>query len=154
MQKVRSQALPCGHSPRTACKHAVSGTISLPSRGYFSPFPHGTGSLSVAQEYLALEDGPPRFRQGSTCPAVLGYLFQEAASISRTRLSLSMARLSRTVSLSKRFLTSRGTCRSLQKGPTTPRMQRRQAYTYAVWARPVSLAATQGFSFDFSSSGY
>ena len=49
----------------------VSGTISLPSPGCFSPFPHGTGSLSVAKEYLALGDGPPGFPQGSTCPAVL-----------------------------------------------------------------------------------
>ena len=58
-------------SPPTACRHAVSGTISLPSQGYFSPFPHGTCSLSVASEYLALPDGPGRFPQGSTCPAVL-----------------------------------------------------------------------------------
>ncbi len=49
----------------------VSGTISLPSQGFFSPFPHGTGSLSVANEYLALGDGPPGFPQGFTCPAVL-----------------------------------------------------------------------------------
>ena len=49
----------------------VSGTISLPSQGFFSPFPHGTGSLSVASEYLALPDGPGRFPQGSSCPAVL-----------------------------------------------------------------------------------
>ena len=63
--------MPCGHSPPTACKHAVSGTISLPSQGFFSPFPHGTSSLSVASEYLALPDGPGRFPQGSTCPAVL-----------------------------------------------------------------------------------
>ncbi len=35
--------------------HAVSGSISLPSQGFFSPFPHGTGSLSVSQEYLALD---------------------------------------------------------------------------------------------------
>src|SRR5690554_7856855 len=41
----------------TACTHTVSGSISLPSQGFFSPFPHGTGSLSVSQEYLALEDG-------------------------------------------------------------------------------------------------
>ena len=27
--------------------------------GFFSPFPHGTSSLSVNDEYLALEDGPP-----------------------------------------------------------------------------------------------
>ncbi len=61
-------------SPRrapTACTHPVSGSISLPSPGFFSPFPHGTGSLSVDNEYLALEDGPPMFRQGFTCPALL-----------------------------------------------------------------------------------
>lgn len=39
--------------------------------GFFSPFPHGTGSLSVDDEYLALEDGPPIFRQDFTCPALL-----------------------------------------------------------------------------------
>jgi hypothetical protein len=38
----------------------------------FSPFPHGTGSLSVTREYLALEGGPPRFAQDFTCPALLG----------------------------------------------------------------------------------
>ena len=58
------------HAP-TACTHTVSGSISLPSQGFFSPFPHGTGSLSVDREYLALEDGPPMFRQDITCPALL-----------------------------------------------------------------------------------
>jgi hypothetical protein len=42
-----------------------------PLRGFFSPFPHGTGSLSVITAYLALEDGPPSFRQGFSCPALL-----------------------------------------------------------------------------------
>ena len=42
-----------------------------PLPGFFSPFPHGTGSLSVDYEYLALEDGPPIFRQDVTCPALL-----------------------------------------------------------------------------------
>ena len=42
-----------------------------PLPGFFSPFPHGTGSLSVNDEYVALEDGPPIFRQDSTCPALL-----------------------------------------------------------------------------------
>jgi hypothetical protein len=42
-----------------------------PLPGFFSPFPHGTGSLSVDHEYLALEDGPPVFRQDFTCPALL-----------------------------------------------------------------------------------
>jgi hypothetical protein len=42
-----------------------------PLPGFFSPFPHGTGSLSVDNEYLALEDGPPIFGQDFTCPALL-----------------------------------------------------------------------------------
>ena len=42
-----------------------------PLPGFFSPFPHGTGALSVDYEYLALEDGPPIFRQDFTCPALL-----------------------------------------------------------------------------------
>jgi hypothetical protein len=43
----------------TVCKHTVSGSISLPSSGFFSPFPHGTYALSVTRSYLALGDGPP-----------------------------------------------------------------------------------------------
>ena len=49
----------------------VSGSFSLPCPGFFSPFPHGTGTLSVFQEYLALADGPAGFTQGFTCPALL-----------------------------------------------------------------------------------
>ena len=49
----------------------VSGTISLPSSGCFSPFPHGTGTLSVSREYLALPDGPGGFAQDYSCPALL-----------------------------------------------------------------------------------
>ena len=42
-----------------------------PLPGFFSPFPHGTCSLSVEDPYLALENGPPIFRQGFSCPALL-----------------------------------------------------------------------------------
>ncbi|CAN0507252.1 unnamed protein product [Ectocarpus sp. 12 AP-2014] len=49
----------------------VSGSISLRYSRFFSPFPHGTGSLSVSQEYLVLADGPAGFIQGFTCPALL-----------------------------------------------------------------------------------
>ncbi len=48
-----------------------SGSIALPSSGFFSPFPHGTGTLSVSREYLALPDGPGRFTQDYSCPALL-----------------------------------------------------------------------------------
>ena len=67
MQKARRHPL---RAP-TACKRMVSGSFSLPYSGFFSPFPHGTGSLSVSQEYLALPDGPGEFMQGFTCPALL-----------------------------------------------------------------------------------
>ena len=77
----------------TACTHTVSGSISLPSPGFFSPFPHGTGSLSVGREYLALEDGPPMFRQGFTCPVLL--IVTPLIHLSHTGLSPSMAGLSR-----------------------------------------------------------
>ena len=70
MQKARR------HPKRapTACKRMVSGSISLPYSGFFSPFPHGTSSLSVSQEYLALADGPAKFIQDYTCPALLRIL--------------------------------------------------------------------------------
>ena len=70
-------------APPTACRRPVSGTVSLPSSGCFSPFPHGTGSLSVSKEYLAFEGGPPIFRQDFTCPALLN----TSAHASRTGLS-------------------------------------------------------------------
>jgi hypothetical protein len=54
------------------CLYACGFRIYFtPLPGFFSPFPHGTSSLSVDYEYLALEDGPPMFRQDSTCPALL-----------------------------------------------------------------------------------
>ena len=55
----------------TACKRTVSGTFSLRCSRCFSPFPHGTGPLSVSQECLALPDGPGWFTQDSSCPALL-----------------------------------------------------------------------------------
>ena len=71
----------------------VSGTISLFYSKCFSPFLHSTGSLSVSREYLALRDGPRRFTQDFSCPALLriplGFRFD-----SHTRLSLSMVKLS------------------------------------------------------------
>ena len=69
------------HSPPTACRQTVSGSISLPSPGFFSPFPHGTGALSVARECLALESGLPRFPQGFSCPVVLGNRVQGVRAV-------------------------------------------------------------------------
>jgi len=64
-----------------------------PLTGFFSPFPHGTGSLSVGREYLAFEDGPPMFRQDFTCLVLT--LCRSRLVLSYTGLSPSLARLSR-----------------------------------------------------------
>ncbi len=69
MQKARRHAQRMG-AP-TACRRTVSGSVSLFCAKCFSPFPHGTGSLSVSHQYLALPDGPGGFTQDSTCPALL-----------------------------------------------------------------------------------
>ena len=39
---------PSAFQPLTACRHTVSDSLSLPSPGFFSPFPHGTCALSLA----------------------------------------------------------------------------------------------------------
>ena len=58
------------NSASTACRHTVSGSISLPTRGSF----HLSLTVLCAigrYEYFALEGGPPLFPRGFTCPAVL-----------------------------------------------------------------------------------
>jgi hypothetical protein len=44
LQEARHQGLA---TSLTACKQTVSESISLPSPGFFSPFPRGTCALSV-----------------------------------------------------------------------------------------------------------
>ena len=65
-----------------------------PLPGFFSPFPHGTCSLSVIRKYLALRDGPRGFRQNFSCIVVLRIHFRDCM-ISHTRLSRFPAILSR-----------------------------------------------------------
>ena len=78
----------------TACRRTVSGSFSLPCSGCFPPFLHSTGSLSVFGWYLALRDGPRRFRQDSTCPALLRWSLNEQ-KLTCKGLSPATARLSR-----------------------------------------------------------
>ena len=129
MQKARSHpTVKRPYQAPTACRPTVSGTFHSPHRGSFSPFPHGTSSLSVIGEYLALEGGPPRFPQGSTCPVVLGCMTQEDKHFSLTGLSPSLVTCSKVFQLSGCFVTSRASCRSLRSCPATPCEQRRQAW--------------------------
>ena len=78
MQKARGQAAR-RHGPPTACRHGVSGSVSSPDRGSSHRSVALLGSLSVVIAYLALQDGPRRFRPGFTCPTLLGYRLGERA---------------------------------------------------------------------------
>ena len=92
MQKARGQAV-LRHRPPTACRHGVSGSVSSPGRGSSHRSVALLGSLSVAIEYLALREGPRRFRPGFTCPTLLGYRIGEIA-MSPTGLSPALVPLS------------------------------------------------------------
>ena len=135
MQKARRHP----NGAPTACRRMVSGSISLPCSGFFSPFPHGTGPLSVSREYLALPDGPGGFTQGFTCPALLRILLW-ITSLSRTGLSPSTATLSSVF----RFVAH----------PMSQSYNPDSAVTLPVWANSRSLAATDEITIVFSSSGY
>ena len=114
----------------------VSGTISLFLSKCFSPFPHGTGSLSVSWEYLALPDGPGRFAQDFTCPALL-----------RIPLCRFVLRIRGFHPLRRPFpgnFSSHAACNGAVLQP------RRCVATTPVWALPRSLATTGGIIKLFS----
>ncbi len=89
-----------------------------PLPGFFSPFPHGTRSLSVAGEYLALEGGPPRFRRDCSCPVVLGFTHQRARSAFVYGTVTRSGRPFQTVRLAHALVTLRAAPR---ERPTTPK---------------------------------
>ncbi len=75
MQKARRQPvhfIAKGHRSTTACKWVDSGSFHSPPGVLFS-FRSRYYSLSVSQEYLALECGHPRFTQDFTSLALLRY---------------------------------------------------------------------------------
>ena len=118
----------------TACKQQVSDSISLPLQGFFSPFPHGTGSLSVSGEYLALADGPAGFTRDYTCPALLRILvgFMKLRIPDYHRLRCDFPDTSAHLNLA--------TSQSYNPDPTS---------MGTVWAVPRSLATTGGITSCF-----
>ena len=137
MQKARRHR---ASTAPTACRRMVSGTISLPSSGCFSPFPHGTRTLSVSREYLALPDGPGGFAQGSTCPALL--------RIPPRRTNASHKGLSPATAPLSRGFRSRHVVRL--RGPTTP--VRPEPHWFGLFPGRSPLLGES--LFIFSSSGY
>ena len=135
MQKARRHP----NGAPTACRRMVSGSVSLLYARCFSPFPHGTGSLSVSREYLALPDGPGRFAQDFSCPALLRILIGMDNLRVRDYHPLWTDFPDRSPSLSS---------------PTTQSYNPRPAVTGRVWANPRSLATTWGIIVIFFSCGY
>src|ERR1700733_11726981 len=102
-----------------------------PLSGFFSPFPHGTGTLSVSTEYLALEDGPPSFRQGFSCPALLTNSSARSNAFIYGTFTLYGAAF-QPASISDRFSYSRSEIRLRDGCRTTPHVQRPNACTRTV----------------------
>ena len=128
---------PCGPSH---CLSAHGFRISFTRhQACFSPFPHGTRALSVIEEYLGLEGGPPRFAQNSTCSALLGI----PLGVVHVRLR-GCHPLWRAIPGRFTLVPYIPCC-----GPTTPAEQ-----APLVWPVPRSLTATRRISVDFCSSGY
>ena len=132
MRKARRH----GHKAApTACRRMLSGTISLFCSKFFSPFPHGTGSLSVSREYLALPDGPGSFTQNSSCSALL-----------RIPIRLIWFRIRGFHPLRRNFPIA--SARHIS--PTSRSYNPTSAVTDVVWALPRSLATTRGIILLFS----
>ena len=140
----------------TACRHTVSGTVSLPSRGAFHL------SLTVLVRYRSQESiqawrvVPPASHRVSR---VRRYSGRATARVSRFRLrghnpvSPAFPCRSATEPLCHRAGGYRGPPASL--APQPRRRNARALHAAAGLAvGPRSLAATRGISFDFSSSGY
>ena len=146
LQQARHHTINCA---LTGCKLTVSGSISLSFSLFFSPFHHCTRSLSVTDQYLALPDGPGGFRQGFTCPALLGSL-TSGYSISIKWLSHSMAQLPSCIHLSNIFVTDLISCNLSRKSHNTLNTTLTGYHVLKVQALPISLAATLGIIWLFS----
>jgi hypothetical protein len=87
-----------------------------PSPGRFSPFPHGTCSLSVIREYLGLPGGPGGFTQDFSGPVLLGIPSNSPTDFAYPTLTVYGAPSQR-LRLSKGFLTVYGNGSSRQRVP-------------------------------------
>ena len=87
MQKVRCH--PLFKKTPTACKLLISGSISLPFSGFFSPFPHGTCSLSVRITYLEIRGWYPDVRWIITSPTDLVNSFFDFTGLTPSLASVS-----------------------------------------------------------------
>ena len=121
----------------SACKHRVSGSLSLPSRGSFHL------SLTV----LCAIGHQNVFRLGGWSPRLPTGFLVSCGTLDPDR----PLQISHTGFLPSLIPLPNGFCYPLQSlcQSTTPTDR-----SQSVWPLPLSLAATKGISVDFSSSGY
>src|SRR2546425_11977565 len=106
----------------TACRHTVSGTISLRSRGTLH---HSLTVLSAIghQGIFRLSGWSRQIHTGFLGPHATWEILKRAAQISTTGVLPSTPGLSHALRLSIRFLTRRPAARPIQRTPTTPHCQ-------------------------------
>src|SRR6478735_6846414 len=106
----------------TACRHTVSGTISLRSRGTFH---HSLTVLSAIghQGIFRLSGWSRQIHTGFLGPRATWEMSKQAADVSSTGVLPSTPDLSHVLRLHQRFLTRRPAGRPIKLTPTTPKRQ-------------------------------
>ncbi len=141
MQKARSQQAVARLLPLVGTR--FQGLFHSPP-GVLFTVPSRYSSLSVTDEYVALEGGPPSFRRGFSCPAVLRNRSHSHKSCFAYGTLTRSGGAFQPTSTTRLYPAGPSPASALQPPGACPR----------VWALPVSLAATPGISFDFFSSSY
>lgn len=106
----------------TACRHTVSGTISLRSRGTFH---HSLTVLSAIghQGIFRLSGWSRQIHTGFLGPRATWVVLKQAVDVSATGVLPSTPDLSHVLRLHQRFLTCRPIGRLIKRTPTTPHAQ-------------------------------
>ena len=139
----------------TACRHTVSGTISLPSRGTFHHSLtvliryRSSGSIQAYRVVPADSQQIPRARCYSGTSSQQGTRFRLPGSHRLRQAIPGPLRLTRT------FITVAQAGRPEKKRPTTPHTQPPPGITCIRFSHPpLSLATTHGITLVFFSYGY
>ena len=133
---TNSQAHSSKGTPSPPKKEGSDGLYAIgfryyftPLPGYFSPFPHGTYSLSVTKEYLGLADGPARFTRDFRGPVLLGDTPKGVVNL-RLQEYYPLRYVFPDTSTSSTIYDSPAGQQPNPGGPTTPHVQRLSAITH------------------------
>jgi hypothetical protein len=140
LQKARHQSLPAHAGVTSDCWCGRGFRVSfIPLSGCFSPFPHGTCSLSVAKGSTPWRVVPPA-----------SHKLARGSWYSGSQPGASLIGLPDSHRLWCGLPTASPLCDAPLCRSYNPSARERPL----VWARPGSLATTTGLSFDSTSSGY